>query len=195
MGAKNVTVHGFGTVASRFSPDDTISQPRVPQALRPIYSIVLSVVAVGSCPRLPRPGRRIRQHRRGPIGAAATPGIHPVWARVAGRVELAPNGVIPPDVENPAADALGKLSQVHAAWQPDIRNLIDRVAIGRATIRSTVGGCGDFLVVDGVPRNGSPTAKFPANRERNREFFISGPFSRKLPAGTDACSVCYDRIP
>ena len=30
-------------------------------------------------------------------------------------------------------------------------------------------GRADYLVVDAVPRNRSPTAKFPANREKNRE--------------------------
>jgi hypothetical protein len=33
------------------------------------------------------------------------------------------------------AEALGKLSQDRAASQTDIRNLIDRVVIGRATMR------------------------------------------------------------
>jgi hypothetical protein len=39
------------------------------------------------------------------------------------------------DVEALVAEALGKLSSDRAALQTDIRNLIDRVVIGRATIR------------------------------------------------------------
>jgi hypothetical protein len=39
------------------------------------------------------------------------------------------------DVETLVAEALGKLSPDRAASQTDIRNLIDRVVIGRATIR------------------------------------------------------------
>jgi site-specific DNA recombinase len=39
------------------------------------------------------------------------------------------------DVETLVAEALGKLSPDHASSQTDIRNLIDRVVIGRATIR------------------------------------------------------------
>ena len=39
------------------------------------------------------------------------------------------------DVETLVTEALGKLSPDHAASQTDIRNLIDRVVIGRATIR------------------------------------------------------------
>jgi site-specific DNA recombinase len=39
------------------------------------------------------------------------------------------------DVETFVAEALGKLSPDHAAPQTDIRNLIDRVVIGRETIR------------------------------------------------------------
>jgi site-specific DNA recombinase len=39
------------------------------------------------------------------------------------------------DVETLVAEAVGKLSPDRAASQPDIRNLIDRVVIGRATIR------------------------------------------------------------
>jgi site-specific DNA recombinase len=39
------------------------------------------------------------------------------------------------DVETLVADALGKLSPDRAASQTDIRNLIDRVVIGHATIR------------------------------------------------------------
>jgi site-specific DNA recombinase len=39
------------------------------------------------------------------------------------------------DVETLVAEALGKLSPDHAASQTDIRNLIDRVVIGRKTIR------------------------------------------------------------
>ena len=39
------------------------------------------------------------------------------------------------DVETLVAEALGKLSSDRAASQTDIRNLIDRVVIGRATIR------------------------------------------------------------
>ena len=31
--------------------------------------------------------------------------------------------------------------------------------------------CADYLVVDAVLRNQSPKAKFPANREKNREFY------------------------
>jgi hypothetical protein len=40
-----------------------------------------------------------------------------------------------PEVETLVAETLGKLSQDRAASQTDIRNLIDRVVIGRATIR------------------------------------------------------------
>ena len=39
------------------------------------------------------------------------------------------------DVETLVAEAVGKLSLDRAASQTDIRNLIDRVVIGRATIR------------------------------------------------------------
>jgi hypothetical protein len=39
------------------------------------------------------------------------------------------------DVESLVAEALGKLSLGRATSQDDIRNLIDRVVIGRATIR------------------------------------------------------------
>ena len=39
------------------------------------------------------------------------------------------------DVETLVAEALGKLSPDRAASQTDIRELIDRVVIGRATIR------------------------------------------------------------
>ena len=39
------------------------------------------------------------------------------------------------DLEALVADAVGKLSSVRAASQIDIRNLIDRVVIGRSTIR------------------------------------------------------------
>jgi DNA invertase Pin-like site-specific DNA recombinase len=39
------------------------------------------------------------------------------------------------DVETLVAEALGKLSPDHGASQTDIRNLIDRIVIGRATIR------------------------------------------------------------
>jgi site-specific DNA recombinase len=39
------------------------------------------------------------------------------------------------DVEELVAEAVGELSPHHAASQTDIRNLIDRVVIGRATIR------------------------------------------------------------
>ena len=42
------------------------------------------------------------------------------------------------DVETLVAEALGKLSPDHATSQTDIRNLIDRVTIGRATIRIQV---------------------------------------------------------
>jgi site-specific DNA recombinase len=42
------------------------------------------------------------------------------------------------DVETLVAEALGKLSPDRAASQTDIRNLIDRVTIGRATIRIQV---------------------------------------------------------
>ena len=47
------------------------------------------------------------------------------------------------DVETLVAEALGKLSPDHAASQTDIRNLIDRVVIGRGDDPNpTVGGCG-----------------------------------------------------
>ena len=46
------------------------------------------------------------------------------------------------DVEALVAEALGKLSSDQRRIATDIRDLIDRVAIGRATIRDpTVGGC------------------------------------------------------
>src|SRR6476661_5963332 len=40
-----------------------------------------------------------------------------------------------PDVEELVVEAVGKLSPDHGTSQTDIRNLIDRIVIGRATIR------------------------------------------------------------
>jgi len=39
----------------------------------------------------------------------------------------------------------------------------------------------DYLVVEAVPRNQSPQAEFPANREKNREFGDLGGFRPKRP--------------
>jgi hypothetical protein len=51
----------------------------------------------------------------------------------------------------------------------------------------------DFLVVDAVPPNWSPWAKFPAYREKNREFIEFRPNRRKSSSKTfNKSALCPD---
>ena len=59
----------------------------------------------------------------------------------------------------------------------------------------TAGVPADFLVADAVPRNRSPTAKFPANREKNREFSKIWPPSRIFVSNSADKSIACEKIP
>jgi hypothetical protein len=55
--------------------------------------------------------------------------------------------------------------------------------------------CADFLVVDAVLQNPSLMPKFPANREKNRDF-CEICASRRFPiSNSDLESVAYRQIP
>jgi hypothetical protein len=54
---------------------------------------------------------------------------------------------------------------------------------------------GDFLVVDAVRENQSPTEIFPANREKFREVCNFRPISRKSPLDLLVISWGCEQVP
>jgi hypothetical protein len=99
-------------------------------------------------------------------------------------------------VESLVAEALGKLSLGRAASQTDIRNLIDRVVIGRATIRirlSEVAEENDSARILTVPwTRPSPFRKREViQAANNATIHACPPFCRSLPILRVTTSIGY----